>query len=132
MKPLTLLCCEDAIRDADTNAISIHNIIEEINGESYPFAIPKFCIFLLTQREKGDQETTTLKLSIINNEKELFSSDIETDFQGKDLAKTTIKFGSVPIQTAGRLRIEFTVGTSLFAEITLPVNIMGQPKMHIS
>jgi hypothetical protein len=122
MKTLISLCCEDIIRDAESNSISIHNIIEEINGEGFPMLIPKFCIFLFIEKQSGDNDNTEANLFIKLNSNLLHSFPMAINFQGKSKTRNNIKIGGLPITELGVLTIEITHQSTVLANIEIPVN----------
>ncbi len=125
MKALVNLSCFDIIRDAETNAISLINILEEINGQGFPLLIPQFCIFLLCEREEDEPVSYNAKLQIYNNEKEMFSMNVIIDFQGKRRTRTNIKFGGLAVMVPGKLLVRFTIGENVLSEFVIPASQVG-------
>ena len=130
MKPLTSICCKDIIRDAETNAISLHNLIEEINAEGFSAFIPKFCIFLLTEKEKNDKDTDTGSLKLFSNGKEIYNFDIKYDFQGKKRARNIIKIGGFAVPNPGTFSIQFFLRDKLLSKVTIPATVISPPKVE--
>lgn len=121
MKTIISLCSEDIIRDADTNSISIHNIIEELNVESIPFIIPKLSLFYLFQKEKGDENKYETTLTLKIGEKELQTFKIPINFQGKERTRNTIKIGGLPISLPGYLTVELKHSNNTLSELSIPI-----------
>lgn len=120
MKPLLHVCCSEIIRDAETNAISLINVLEEINGLGFPLLIPQFCIHLLSEREEREANTYEVRLKILNNETEVFSGDVKIDFQDKLRTRNNIKFAGFAVMLPGKLHVRFENDGKIFSEIILP------------
>lgn len=121
MKILINLCCEDIIRDADTNTISIHNIIEELNVESIPFIIPRFSVLYLIQREAGDEANSEKSLLLKIGDKEIKSFPIPINFEDKERTRNVIKIGGLPISLPGMLTVELNDGETVLSTISIPI-----------
>jgi len=130
MKTLISLCCDDIIRDAETNSISIHSIIEEITGEGFPLVLPRFCIFYLFEKENGDVNSKAHTLIISLDEKEVHRLPITVDFQDKGRSRNIIKIGGFAFLNPGSLKIELKFEDQLLSFIELPVNLRGTVKIQ--
>lgn len=131
MKINIALSCEDIIRDAETNSISIHNIIEELNAERIPFIIPKFAIFYLIEKEEGDNEEEKAKLVIKNGDKDLQTFPISIGFQDKIRNRNIIKIGGLPISVPGELSVELKKeDDTIISKLIYPVLIRNVPNVQ--
>jgi hypothetical protein len=128
MKVLTHLCSEDIIRDAETNSISVINVIEDINAEGFPAFIPKLAIFALIEKEAGDAETTEGQITLKNNDKVLFTFDIQFGFDGKPRTRNIVKFNGVAIPTPGKFITEFFASGRLISSKEINCTITNPPR----
>ena len=132
MKALVTLACEDILRDTESNAISIHNIIEEIVGQAYPVFIAKFCVFLLSEREKGDKTVVNGEVVIMNNDTELHKFPLKIDFEGKKRNRNIIKIGGFAIPNPGSISIQFHLSKKVYAQLDLECKTIGKPQIKAS
>lgn len=130
MKTLISLCCDDIIRDAETNSISIHSIVEEISGEGFPMVFPRFCIFYLFQKETGDINSKGHTLIISLDEKELHKLPLIIDFQEKEKCRNIIKIGGFAFLNPGMLKIELKDEDRLLSLIELKVSLRTTVKIE--
>lgn len=75
--------------------------MEEIVGQAFPVFIPKFCIFLLSEREKGDKSVVNGEIKIMNNDSELHKFPLKVDFETKKRNRNIIKIGGFAIPNPG-------------------------------
>ena len=106
-----ILCADRVIRDAETNNISIINILEEMTPEGLPLFIARVMIFALLHRDKEkdpSQIKCTLRIGIGDNR--LLERELNVDFRDKGRNRTIINIGGLVISTSGILE------ASLFLE----------------
>jgi hypothetical protein len=128
MKPITIICSEGIIRDGDSNQITLYNLVEEINAISFPVFIHKFSIFLLVEKEESDPENSNIILKILNNERELFTQSIKTDFKGKKRMRTNIHLGGLAVFEVGDIIIQFNYNESFFCDYKIPAILIPSAK----
>ena len=92
-----LLLAEGVVRDAETNNISVFNIMEEINSPQYPVVIPKVHIFNMLERKEGDQERYICKYEITIGDEKILSNELDVVFQDTLLARNIIFIGGFPV-----------------------------------
>ena len=126
MKAVTCLCCEAIIRDGDSGSISLINIIEDITLQGVPAFLPRFAVFLLSEKQDGDLGSNPIRLVILNNEQELVNSDLTVDFGMEDVGsrnRTNIRFAGFLVPNAGDLKIRFLRGDSIYTEYNIRVRV---------
>jgi hypothetical protein len=133
MRCLFVIASQNQIRDADTNNISIINILETVSSEEFPFAFGPISILCVTIREEGDPETATLTLEFSNNENVITTHPVDIGFQGRPRNRLTINLGSLRIIEPGILTIR--VKDANKKELTryiINVNLIGQKIESVS
>lgn len=128
MKVITHICCEDIIRDAETNSISIINLIEDINAEGFPAFIPKLAIFALIEKESGDPETSQGQIKLKNNDNVLFTFDIQYGFENKPRTRNIIKFNGLAVPSPGHFTTEFFANGNIISSKEINCNISSPPR----
>jgi len=109
MKILNFVACEDVIRDAETDKVSLINIIEQINSIGFPALQAKMAVFIFIEKE-GDEKIIDGNIIIKNNDRVLFKNVVSLDFVPKDRIRVIFKINGVAIYEAGELAIEFIYG----------------------
>ncbi len=51
-----VVCAESVVRDGDTQAVSVFNIIEEIGAPAFSLSIPKLSCLFVVERDVADPE----------------------------------------------------------------------------
>lgn len=97
-----ILCAEGVIRDAETNNISIFNILEELTAESYPILIQKSALFTVLTKEEDDPDKPDLKFLLFNNDELVNEHKLKVDFRGKTKSRTIIRLGGIPFHNPGK------------------------------
>jgi len=60
MELRTLICAQGTALDARTNAVSIFNLLEEINAADFPVAVTHVSLFALFGRAENEADPTLL------------------------------------------------------------------------
>lgn len=97
---------ENIIKDAESNNISVINILEDISAESFPILIQKMAILIYFEKESHDDDKPTLVLKVSNNNKILVEHTIKADFRGKNKNRNIIKFGGILFPEPGDAKFE--------------------------
>jgi hypothetical protein len=117
MRVLSLVCSETIIRDVKTNQITAFNVIDDINSVGFPLLLPKLSVYFFSQRVKEDPDNLQVKLTILNNDTQLFSQDFPVNFSNNKMKnKSVIEVKGIVINTSGSLHIKITSidGSSLY------------------
>lgn len=110
MKALFTICAEDSIRDADSNQISLINIIEEIQGPNFPAMHSGLCFVCLIEKEPSDEKTQyNSSFSVRLNEKVLLSQEIPIDFQQLTRTRFIFKLRGLVIPQVGTLVMDLVI-----------------------
>ena len=99
------LVAEGVIRDAQTNGISIYNVLEAIIPEGFPVFIQKVVFFGLWERDnkKDTPNQCPAKLSIKLDDEVLFLKDAEINFQGKLRTRTITTVNGLVVSRPGKV-----------------------------
>lgn len=124
MKVIAHICSEDVIRDVETNAVSLVNLLEEINAAGFPIFIPKLVVFLLLEKEGNEANVQNGNLKLKNNDKVLFSINVAFNFDGKTRTRNIIKINGLAMPTPGVFTTEFSIGTHLLSSQSVQCNLV--------
>ena len=76
----TCFVAEGVTIDRDTNQVSAHNLIEDIEASSYPLLIQKLAFFCLWERARDDPAQCRSEFSITLDGEDLLRQPIDIDF----------------------------------------------------
>ncbi len=120
-----VVCAESVVRDALTDSISVFNILEEINAQTFPLEIPKLsCLFLLT-RGSADDRVHEGFIRILDSAIEIISVPVTIDFDDEYRNRHIVAIGGVRVLRPGELKIELRVLGQAIGEWTIPVRQVG-------
>ena len=84
MKALACLAAAGVVRDADTNAVSVFSIYEELASLGFPFLVQDVGVFVLWQIEEADHaDIDDVQFVVRNNATVLFQAPIVVKVSGK-------------------------------------------------
>ena|SRR5438034_1006827 len=126
-----MLCAEAVIRDAERNAISIFNLIEDIEAEALPLLIPRFVVFNMLERDDADPETFSCLLRIALDDEKLFEQDIELSFQDKKRNRSIFTLQGLALFRPGVLRVSLSIEDQELDSFALTVSAR-QPTLQVT
>lgn len=121
LKPKLILCAEGVVVDSNTNTISLFSIIEEIVTTELPSILAKLSVISVMEREANDPEAYELIFRLNNNKKELWTTSVTANFNGKYRARNVVVINGIPVEEPGELRFIITYQNNLFQEYVIPV-----------
>lgn len=116
-----VVCGESIVRDADTNAVSAFNIIEEMSAPAFPVAVPRLATLFLLERAADDKDPDGAEYVLSLSGRELLRSAVTTSFDGKPRTRVMITVQGLLLPTEGDLRAALHLGGSELAAWTIPV-----------
>jgi hypothetical protein len=103
-----ILCAENVIVDAQTNKVSIINILEDIVVESFPFYLPATTILNVLERQAYDSDIHHLTFTILLEGETLFIDEVKIKFKKNNLiTRAILKLQDLSFEQGGV--ISFTV-----------------------
>lgn len=109
------LVAESVIRDADTNNVSVINILEGITAEGFPVLVQRLAFFALLERDASDTEQTSGQFTTTFNGKTLQEVKIDLNFQGKLKNRVTVNVRGLIIPEPGIITFSLTLSTGATA-----------------
>ncbi|MDP9311610.1 MAG: hypothetical protein M3R24_12140 [Chloroflexota bacterium] len=126
------VCAETIVRDAETNAVSIFNIIEEIGADQFPVVIPRFSSLFLVQRSNDDREQIDGTVVFTVADKELARAQLSIDFQGKRLNRVTVVIHGLVLEQPGNLEVKLEIDGEVNDNWIVPVNRIEAHQEHLT
>jgi hypothetical protein len=103
-----LICSEVVIKEAETNNISIINLFDQIAPAGFPFFFTKLAILHVYEREEGDPEEISINLKFELGAETIFSTDLNSNFQGKKQARNIVVLNGIVLKQPGVLKVTAT------------------------
>ena len=113
---------EGASIDRTSNALSIFNMMDEINPIAMPLIIPTLVVILVVERGDTDPDVLRGHLTITNNEHSPNSFPSDIFFHGNKRARLTVRINGLPVHESGKLVFRYKAGVFLDCKLTLPVS----------
>ena len=112
---------EGIIRDAESNSISIFNILEGINSEGFPIFIQRIAFIALWERDPQDveQPSGTFKLTI--NDHPLVELGVRVEFADKLSHRNIVYLNGLMVPKPGTLRFHISLETGAQTEYLVEV-----------
>jgi hypothetical protein len=124
-----MACASSVIRDADSNQISIFNIIDGVAAHGFPFLIQQFAVIVILQRDPAtdpaDHEATfQLRLG----DQVLAEGNAAVRFDDKRHTRQILRMQGLVVPAPGTLQARFTMGTlsetyEIFVEPMTPAQL---------
>ena len=126
-----MLCAQGVIRDIQTHAISVFNIIEELIPEGLPVLLQQFMVYAHLWRDiTNDPSSFECVLKIATSDKTLFEHTINIDFQDKAKNHTIINVSGLVIPSVGALETSLMYGDDLLNSYVIQVNEPRKAKIE--
>lgn len=126
-----MLCCHGAIRDAETNNISVFNIMEEISAAGVPFFIQKLHIVAFLQRESGDTPNATVTLEITIGDQILHSQPVDLAFGDKLRTRLLAELNGFVISQPGDMMFALKLDGAVLNSWQVKVETRGKPQLEL-
>ena len=114
--------CENIVRDAETNTISLISIIEQLNSPAFPLFLHKVGALIVLIRDEGDPDQTQMTMRLLIEEREVFSNNVQVGFQGRSQTRAIFRFNGIIIPNPGQARIEFTIDEQVVGSWPFVIN----------
>lgn len=92
------------IVDTRTNQISIIDVYEKLESNTFPVYLPKLALLFYLSRDKGDPATRDLTMICTVDETEIFQVDVHVDFKDSDTNRIVLDVEGVNIPKTGTLK----------------------------
>ncbi len=130
IKPKLAVCAESVVRDAETNAVSVFNILEEIGASMFPVTVPKLSTLFLLERGVDDPEVLECAMTLSLGENELGSFVGPVDFQGERLTRLIIVIQGVVLPEPGTLTTSLLSNGQELGSWQIQVHQVEQPQVQ--
>jgi hypothetical protein len=122
MRVLLSVVAQGFARDADTNVVSLFNILENINGEGFPILVQTFVFFTLFEKEADEPQRYRATFSANLEGKALFTQQFDFDFQGRNRARSFNKVEGLVLPSPGNLEFGLELDNGVRASYAVMIN----------
>lgn len=135
MKSLFIAAASAAITDAQTNSLSLIEIVEAFEVPQLPVLVPRLTLAWLTSKDDSDPEVSEYSVELINcGDKSVFP--LSVDYKGRSRHRAVIQFQGIALNTPGNLeiRIVSSVGNrkKTIDSLSIPIILQGsQPAQAV-
>ena len=134
MKCTFAVCAEGASVDSTSNLLSIFNIIDEINSQTFPVAFPRLVVVFIVERADGDEDRNEAFITFKVNNEEKVRQPVLMDFQDKKRLRLVLQFAGIVFTEPGQVRASLVLGQEELGSWKLDIILTGglEPKVAIS
>jgi hypothetical protein len=116
------LCAQTIIRDAETNNLSLINLLEDITTETLPALLPNFGVLITFERDSGDAPILTGTLNITLNDEPIFDHGLTVNFLELSRTRQMINISSFPLPKPGLIKLKFEAENKVEATYFIRIN----------
>jgi hypothetical protein len=109
------------VRDAETNSMSVFNILEGVTAVGIPLLIQNMSFFVLWQREEADERRIEGTFTAAIGDQELSQVRVDLDFGENIRNRTVVNLNGLVIPRPGTLRFRIVLTNNVEATYTVDV-----------
>lgn len=123
--PSALLCliAKGVIRDADTNNLSVFNILEQVGAQGFPLLIQEAAVLAVWRRAQDEGQQFAFDFALRNNDRVIIARRIDVNFAGAELNRTIIRLGGILAQEPGVLVAQFAHNGQVVASYQIHLRV---------
>ena len=126
-----MFCAEGAVRDAQSNTISVFNISEEIQAGNFPAFVPRTAVVVFLERENGDPGQVNLTLTISLGEETLNSFPVAIDFAEKLRNRLITDIRGLPVPGPGTLTFALALDERSLNSWDAVITAINAPELNL-
>ncbi len=125
-----MLMAQGVVRDAETNAISVYNIFEDISVGGFPFFIQSFFVLTFFTKDEGDPNEFECLVEIRNNDNLLASFPARLNFQNTLRNRLISQVRGIAIPAPGSLTARIMNGDVEIRSCSLNLRFIQPPEIR--
>jgi hypothetical protein len=126
-----MACAQSAVIDQQSNAMSIFNIMQEINAPGFPFAIAGMVIATLISLDEGETgDPTDVRIRMNLGEMQLLDAPMILQFQGRRNLRHISGIQALLIPTPHDLTVSIHQGDTVLATWPIEIRHVGAPAIE--
>jgi|ERR1700731_1344579 len=121
MKVQFALLAQSASIDRFSNRLSVFNLLESIESQSFPVFIPEVVFVCILRREAGDLVVSDGTLSVFSGDSIVGKANVRVDFESAQHSRLIVNFQPVPLMKPENLRFQLDVTNGPTYSLDIPV-----------
>jgi hypothetical protein len=117
-------CAEMALRDADTQRVSLIGLIEDLRAAGFPLVVPRIAAYALLARDRGDPDSFPCTLALSLGGVSVGDCPFVLQFTAAPVTRALVHLTDVIIPGPGALRVSLSAADELIAGIEIPIRIV--------
>jgi hypothetical protein len=109
IKSKLAVCSESIVRDAETNNLSIFNMLEELTSIEFPFVLPRFATLFYLERDEQDPNVIDATITLSLNTTLIGQAVGKGDFEEKSRTRIILAVQGLVIPEPGVLTATVSV-----------------------
>jgi hypothetical protein len=111
IRPISVLVCESALHDRNSNMMSLINLLEQVRPDGYPALIPRLTIFVLFERDEDDGANSEARVSLFLGDQRLFEdATVDINFGEATLNRNILQLQGLVVPGPGTMFVRVMVG----------------------
>lgn len=132
VRSIICLVADSVIRDAETQLVSVFNILEGITSEGFPLVIPKLTFFSLWGRDEGDARQFTARFTINLDGTELKSLEVPINFSDKVRNRNFVAIHGLLIPRPGSIVFSLKIPeVEQMAQYIIEINVASPARTEV-
>ena len=103
---ILMLCAEGVVRDAETNNVSVFNILEQISSQTFPMLVQKVAVLNILSKDNEDKDEFELFLRFVCNQDELMKKPFRVMFGNKQRTRSVFQINGLVIPEPGKFEFQ--------------------------
>lgn len=127
IRSIMAACAQSVVRDAETNRVSVFNVLEEIAAPEFPAFLPELATVLFLERRPSDPNEVECEFAFVLNGEELWRGNLLVHFDGKLRSRAFLVARGVGPLEPGRLTVTWYVAGKKTGSWDILINKREQP-----
>jgi hypothetical protein len=106
MELLEVVVAQSVVRDADTNYISLFNILDEMNSPTFPTVVPSLGMLTIFERIGDEEDPAAVQVRMRINDQVLHVTPLAVAFQGRARTRAILTVHGLVLTAPGNLVFE--------------------------
>lgn len=134
MRVKLCLVAEGIVRDAETNSISVYNILEGITANGFPLLVQRMAFLALFERDESEPEAHAGHFTVSLGDNQLLTGEQRINFRGKLRTRSIVRIQGLLFPTPGEARFALAVGEGVTAAFVVRVRATAaaSPRLQVA
>lgn len=121
MKVQAAICAQGVAVDQLSNRLSLFNILETIQAQSFPVVLPELVFVVLLRREPEEPSQFDTEVQVLLGDLNIGKLSAQVDFKNSLTSRHIINFQPFLVQGPGEMRFLYRLPSGMETVATIPV-----------